>query len=101
MEQYIYIQYVALSLTFNISNRVLAEGWCQYRNRSIVASIDFDLCSLYDDRLEVEQEKEHVVLEKTSTWDVNMYLYMYLFASTHIQHLMWILLPVAFLLVGE
>lgn len=89
MEQYIYIQYVALSLTFNISNCVRAEGWWQYRNRSTMASIDFDLCSLYVDRLEVEQEKENVdswtmVREKTSTWDANMYLCMYLFASTPI-----------------
>lgn len=89
MEQYIYIQHVALSLTFNISNCVLTEGWWQYRNRSTMASIDFDLCSLYVDHLEVEQEKENVdswtvVREKTLTWDANMYLCMYLFASTHI-----------------
>lgn len=84
MEQYIYIQYVALSLTFNISKNIR-----QSRNRSTMASIDLDLCSLYVDRWEVEQEKESVdswtmVREKTSTWDANMYLCMYLFASTHI-----------------
>lgn len=84
MEQYIYIQYVALSLTFNISKNIR-----QYRNRSTMASTDLDLCSLYVDRWEVEKEKESVdswtmVREKTSTWDANMYLCMYLFASTHI-----------------